>query len=66
MFTCPTAALEIMLNPLPLYMCVIKEAAINAYRIYEVINTKSGNSLGHMQIFIQTSISNVKQLGVDA
>lgn len=45
--TCPTAALEIIRNLPLLYMCVMNEAAISAFRFHQRANIKPGKRVGY-------------------
>lgn len=50
MRTCPTAAMEAMLDLLPLHLHVKKEAAQSAFLVQRVYAYKPGNLAGHLRI----------------
>lgn len=53
--TCPTAALEMMLDLLPLHLQVQKEAILGGLRIIQTESLKEGNLVGHISIIKKLS-----------
>lgn len=60
MRTCPTTAIEALINLLPLHLQIKKEAALGALRLQRTINFKPGDLVGHLKILEQTGNSGPK------
>ncbi|XP_011169786.1 uncharacterized protein LOC105202805 [Solenopsis invicta] len=66
MRTCPTAALEAILDLLPLHLQVRKVAASSAICLLNHLTPMPTSRTGHMRILITDGLCNIAQLSMDA
>ena len=61
MSTCPTTALETLLNMPPLHTCVKKEAISSAHRLFQNGKFKPGDLSGHLRILEEVKLENASK-----